>query len=272
MRPGGVKRRANRVTIFEALNLSAIFVLVLVSPMTGSFLKCWADRAASGKSVADGRSFCDGCDKTLAARDLIPILSWVLAGGKSRCCATPLRWTLLTPEITSLLLAVWAVLTVPLHLMLPSLIIAWLLQAIALLAVPAPRIATILGMILAIFGLGLSLFGVTDDLDTRLLGFALGLLCATVAWTGASDPRSRYLQAATFLPAIGSLLGVGLMGLAIGIGVILALLHNAVSRMIRRDGEDPIPPATSLAIGLAGGTWLAWIYGIDLVRSLANTF
>jgi hypothetical protein len=42
--------------------------------------------------------------------------------------------------------------------------------------------------------------------------------------------------------------------------------------MIRRDGEDPVPPATSLAIGLAGGTWLAWIYGIDLVRSLANTF
>jgi len=193
-----------------------------------------------------------------------------MAGGKSRCCETPLRWTLLTPELTSLLLAVWAVLTMPLHLMLPTLIIAWLIQAIALLAVPAPRIATILGMILALFGLGLSLLGFTDDLDTRLLGFALGLLCATVAWTGASDPRARYLQAATFLPGMGALLGVGLMGLAIAMGVALALTHNAVSRVIKRDEETPVPPATSLAIGLAGGTWLAWIYGDAFVRYISQ--
>ena len=234
--------------------------------MTGSFLKCWADRAAAGKSVVDGRSFCDGCGKTLAARDLVPILSWVFAGGKSRCCATPLRWTLLTPEITSLLLAVWAVTTMPLQLMLPSLIIAWLLQAIALLAVPAPRIATILGMLLAVFGFALSLTGLIGDTDTRLLGFALGLLCATVAWTGASDPRARYLQAATLLPAIGALLGVGLMGVAIAVGAGLGFLHFLLSRFLMRDGDTATPQATSLAIGLAAGTWLAWIYGGALVR------
>lgn len=260
------------MTFFEALNLSAIFVLTLVSPMTGSFLKCWADRAATGKSVVDGRSFCDGCGKTLAARDLIPILSWIIAGGKSRCCATPLRWTLLTPEITSLLLAVWAVLTMPLALMLPTLIIAWLVQAIALLAVPAPRIATVLSMILALLGLGLSFLGMTNAIETHLLAFALGLLCATVAWTGASDPRARYLQAATFLPAMGALLGVALMAAAIMAGVLLALLHSAVSRMIKRPYETPVPPATSLAIGLAGGTWLAWLYGGTLLRALTYGF
>ena len=257
------------MTFLEALNLSAIFVLTLVSPMTGSFLKCWADRAASGKSVVDGRSFCDACGKTLTARDLIPILSWVFAGGKSRCCATPLRWTLLTPELTSLLLAVWAVLTMPLNLMLPSLIVAWLLQAIALLAVPAPRIATILGMVLAMFGLGFALTGLTGQIDARLLGFALGLLCATVAWTGASDPRARYLQAATLLPAMGALLGVAMMGLAIAVGVIVAIVHAAISNMLRRSDDDQVAPATSLAIGLASGTWLAWIYGDSLLRALA---
>ena len=229
--------------------------------MTGSFLKCWADRAASGKSVTDGRSFCDNCGKTLAARDLVPILSWIFAGGKSRCCATPLRWTLLTPEITSLVLAIWAVTTMPLPLMLPSLIIAWLLQAIALLAVPAPRVATILAMILALFGLGLSYFGMTGRIETHLLAFALGLLCAAVAWTGASDPRARYLQAAPLLPAIGALLGVGLMGLAIWIGVLLAILHRWASWKLKRNDETSGPVATSVAIGLAGGTWLAWIYG-----------
>ena len=260
------------MTLFEAFNLSAIFVLTLVSPMTGSFLKCWADRAATGKSVVDGRSFCDSCGKTLAARDLIPILSWLFAGGKSRCCATPLRWTLLTPELTSLLLAVWAVLTMPLHLMLPTLIIAWLLQAIALLAVPAPRIATILSMILALLGLALAYFDANTRIEPHLLAFALGLLCATVAWTGASDPRARYLQAATLLPAIGALLGVSMMAAAILTGVVLALVHNAISRGLKRADEAPVPPATSLAIGLAGGVWLSWLYGDALLRGLTYGF
>ena len=254
------------MTLFEALNLSAIIVLTLVSPMTGSFLKCWADRAAIGKSVTDGRSYCDSCGKTLAARDLIPILSWIFAGGKSRCCQTPLRWTLLTPEITSLLLAVWAVTTMPLHLMLPSLLVAWLLQAIALLAVPAPRVATILSMILAILGFGLSLAGLTVSPDAALLGFALGLLCASVAWTGASDPKARFLQAAVLLPGMGALLGVTLMSLAILSGALLAVCHSLVSRVIKSEGDADAPPATSVAIGLAGGTWLVWIYGNDLVR------
>lgn len=257
------------MTFFEALNTSAIIVLTLVSPMTGSFLKCWADRAATGKSVVDGRSFCDSCGKTLTARDLIPILSWLLAGGKSRCCATPLRWTLLTPEITSLLLAVWAVTAMPTPLILPTLIIAWLLQAIALLAVPAPRIATILGMLLAIFGFALSLAGLIGDIDARLLGFALGLLCATIAWTGASDPRARLLQAATLLPAMGALLGVGLMGLAIAVGAGLGFAHSLIARTLLREGDTPAPPATSLIIGLAGGTWLAWLYGGKVVRYIA---
>ncbi len=256
------------MTIFEALNLSAIVVLTLVSPMTGSFLKCWADRAAVGKSVIEGRSYCDSCGKTLAARDLIPILSWLLAGGKSRCCQTPLRWTLLTPEITSLLLAVWAVTTMPLHLMLPTLILAWLLQAIALLAVPAPRAATTLSMIMAILGFALALLGLTGDVGTRLLGFALGLLCATVAWTGASDPKARFLQAATLLPGMGAVLGVGMMSLAISSGSILAILHHFISRLLRRESDPAIPPATSLAIGLAGGTWLTWLYGNALVRQI----
>ena len=72
----------------------------------------------------------------------------------------------------------------------------------------------------------------------------------------------------TCLEAMGALLGVGLMGLAILAGVALALLHNAASRIIKRDGEAPMPPATSLSIGLAGGTWLAWLYGETIAQAI----
>ncbi len=252
------------MTLIEALILSTTIVLVLVSPMTGSFLKCWADRAGVGQRVRDGRSYCDSCGKTLQARDLIPILSWAMNGGKSRCCGEPLRWTLMTAEITSLLLAIWAVLVVSPPLLLPALLIAWMLQATALLAVPAPRQATIIGMILSVFALCLAWFDLFGDVQTHLLGFALGLLVALVAWTGATDPGARFLQAATLLPPLGALLGVSGMGVALAIGLLFAALHNAVARALRRDGEPVVTAAASLAFGWAGGAWIIWIYGPSL--------
>ena len=164
-------------------------------------------------------------------------------------------------EVTALGLAIWAVLMVPLPMLLAALIIAWLLQATALLAVPSPRDSTTLGMILAIFGLLLAFFGFSGEVEAHLLGFALGLLIAAVAWTGASDPQAKYLQAVTLFPPMGALLGAGSMGFALGIGFVFALLHAGISRALKREGEALAPPATSLAIGWAAGTWLLWLYG-----------
>ena len=104
--------------------LSAAVVLAIVSPMTGSFLKCWADRSRAGISVADGRSFCDNCGKTLAARDLIPVLSWSLAGGKSRCCGQKISPTLLLAELASLAMAASVVMILPPHFWLGALLVA----------------------------------------------------------------------------------------------------------------------------------------------------
>ena len=258
------------MTFFEALNLSAAVVLLLASPMTGSFLKCWADRAAAGQSVADGRSYCDNCGRTLAARDLIPILSWIFAGGKARCCGATLRWTLLTPEITSTALAIWAWFAAPPGLLLTTLVLAWLLQAIALLSVPAPRIATVLTMLLAVLGMALSYAGALVGLESHLLGFALGLLISTVAWTGATDPNARFLRGTAILPAMGALLGVAGMGLAIGIGVFAAIAHHGLAKVMHQRAPDAQAPSTSLAIGWAFGTWIVWLYGRDIFRWLVG--
>lgn len=255
------------MTSIDALVLTVVIVLVLSSPMTGSFLKCWADRSRVGQSVAQGRSYCDECGKTLSARDLIPVLSWSMSGGKARCCGAPLRWTLLTPEITSTLLAFWALFAASPNRLLPALVIAWLLQAIALLAVPAPRIATIIAMILALIGLALSLAGLSGDIETHLLGFALGLLIAAVAWTGASDPRARYLRAAAVMPPMGALLGVPLIAYALTIGIGLSLVHMLYARWLR---DDDLSPATSLAIGAAGGTWIVWLYADYFARMMSH--
>lgn len=52
----------------------------------GSFLNVLIDRLSVGQDVVHGRSHCDHCHRTLHWYELIPVLSWILQGGKSTCC------------------------------------------------------------------------------------------------------------------------------------------------------------------------------------------
>lgn len=52
----------------------------------GSFLNAVLWRLRTGESVAKGRSYCPCCHHQLAARDLVPVFSYVMLGGKCRYC------------------------------------------------------------------------------------------------------------------------------------------------------------------------------------------
>jgi prepilin signal peptidase PulO-like enzyme (type II secretory pathway) len=56
----------------------------------GSFLNVVADRLISGESIIFGRSHCDKCKRILGNRDLVPVLSFILSGGKCRKCGAKL--------------------------------------------------------------------------------------------------------------------------------------------------------------------------------------
>jgi len=43
-------------------------------------------------SMSRGRSMCPQCHHTLAAKDLVPVLSWLSLGGKCRYCRAPIPW------------------------------------------------------------------------------------------------------------------------------------------------------------------------------------
>jgi prepilin signal peptidase PulO-like enzyme (type II secretory pathway) len=42
------------------------------------------------KTKNSKRSYCDGCGRQLKWFENIPVVSWVIQGGKARCCSTPL--------------------------------------------------------------------------------------------------------------------------------------------------------------------------------------
>src|SRR5262249_62031176 len=62
------------------------WTLLTIAPFVGSFLGVVITRLPEGRPVIWGRSACKACGGTLAARDLVPLLSWLLLRGRCRRC------------------------------------------------------------------------------------------------------------------------------------------------------------------------------------------
>jgi hypothetical protein len=89
---------------------AAEWSLVLVAPVIGSFLGLLIRRLPDGSPIVRSRSRCDACGAILRARDLVPILSWLAAGGRCRYCRQPLGWFYPGVELAALVVALAAVL------------------------------------------------------------------------------------------------------------------------------------------------------------------
>lgn len=51
-----------------------------------------AKRQLQELSILRGRSMCPNCKHELAAKDLVPVASWLALGGKCRYCGKPISW------------------------------------------------------------------------------------------------------------------------------------------------------------------------------------
>ncbi|MDP9387609.1 MAG: prepilin peptidase [Actinomycetota bacterium] len=70
-----------------AFLVAACAVLGLV---VGSFLNVVIHRVPRKESIVRPRSRCPGCGNELAARDNVPVVSWILLKGRCRTCAEPI--------------------------------------------------------------------------------------------------------------------------------------------------------------------------------------
>ncbi|MER5481674.1 prepilin peptidase [Streptomyces sp. NPDC002812] len=88
--------------------MSPIFVVIigLLGLAVGSFLNVAVSRVPAGLSVVRPRSACPQCATPIAARDNIPVVSWLLLGRRCRACRVPIpvRYPLME-ALTALLFA-----------------------------------------------------------------------------------------------------------------------------------------------------------------------
>ena len=69
--------------------MTAVLVIAFFGGLAiGSFVTVVAHRVPRGESVVAPRSRCPGCGARIAAYDNVPVFSWVVLRGRSRCCGT----------------------------------------------------------------------------------------------------------------------------------------------------------------------------------------
>lgn len=226
----------------------------------GSFLATILVRWPKGENALAGRSRCDACGTVLKARELVPILSWLVRRGRCRACGAKIDPRHLAMELAAAIIGVVAVLAHPLPLALVTAGLGWWLLLTAALDVEAQWLPDLLTLPLVALGLLAAWGGFGPPLVERLWGAGIGWASLEgIRWIyrlsrgrdgmGGGDPKLFAAAGAWVgvwnLPVI--LLVAGLLGIAAALTMILR------GQQVRAGTRMPLGTLIALAL------WPAWL-------------
>jgi len=87
-----------------------LIFIILISFCLGSFANVIRFRIPIQKSIISPRSFCPRCGQKIKYFDNIPVISWILLGGKCRSCSSKISITYPLVEFTLAFLIVFSIL------------------------------------------------------------------------------------------------------------------------------------------------------------------
>lgn len=197
--------------------------------LLGSFVTVVAHRVPRGESVVGGRSHCPACGGQIAAYDNMPVLSWLLLGGRARCCGATISPRYPATELT--------------------LGILYALTALVLWDEPGE---VALGLVFVTMLVAVTL----TDLEWRIIPNAILIVAAVlaVAIAAATDPGSLP-ERAVAAAAAGGLLLVAALAYPRGMGLGDVKLAATMGLFLGRD----VAPALFVALLVGSLVGLAMI-------------
>lgn len=233
---------------------------LIVGAIAGSFAATLVLRWPAGKSIADGRSRCDGCQRPLAAVELVPVLSYVALRGRCRRCQGQIDFRHVVIEAMAAIVGGGALLAAPGLAGVSGALFGWGLLALAALDLEHFWLPDALTLPLLALGLTAGAIGCDPSLADRLIGAALGYLA--LAAIGAAYARLRGRQGlgggdAKLFAAIGAWLGWA----ALPAVLLTASLAGLAATTLRWAWRRPVSRHDRLPLGtlLAGAAWIAWL-------------
>jgi leader peptidase (prepilin peptidase)/N-methyltransferase len=231
----------------------------LLGLVVGSFLGALVTRWPEGQSIMRGRSRCDACGVQLTVRDLVPVLSGLLARMRCRSCGAAIDPVHLLMECGGALIGacalVWSM--GPLAA-LGWCLLGWILLALAVLDARHFWLPDRLTLSLAFLGFVIGPWATAAAMPDRWIGAAVGYGALLVIALGYRLLRGREglgLGDAKLLGAIGAWTGWQALPLVLLVaasgGLLWALLLMLTGRAV--DGRTRIPLGTFLCLAVGPG-------------------
>lgn len=236
---------------------------LLLSPIIGSFLGVLVRRLPRGVPIALDRSRCESCGRALAARDLVPVASYLLLRGRCRSCRAPVAPMHLWIELAAVAVALWAALAeTDLARLWLTCLLGWTLLALAWIDWEHFRLPDALTLPLLLAGLGATLLLDPEAAPEHAAAAALGYLALrglALAYRALRGREGMGAGDAKLLAAAGAWVGMAalptvVLGAAL-LGIGLALAARLRGQAVTRTTPVPFGP------GLCAALWLAWLYG-----------
>src|SRR5580704_7496455 len=224
----------NRIVALSTFIGIFVFLFGLI---IGSFLNVCILRIPAGKSIVMPASACPKCGAPIRAYDNIPVLSWLLLGGKCRGCKTEISW--MYPVVELLTGLIFSLFTKPMDGTA-----LWIANHLFEYPPPAPVLSLVDALLGAAVGSGL--LWLVSEAYFKLRGRE-GM--------GLGDVKMM-LMAGAFLGAKRTLLTIlagSLLGSVLGVAIILAR---------RKDADYELPFGTFLG----AGALLVVFFGTPLVN------
>lgn len=280
----------------EIIGYSAIFVF---GALVGSFLNVVIHRVPLELSIVFPNSKCPKCDTAIKPYDNIPIISWLVLGGKCRACKAPI--SMRYPAVEFLHAALWVLVATQIGFT-PYLPVALIFVsvALALMFIDAehmilPNVITYPFFVFAIivrivyplvFGSqyfpdmqsypAIAMEGKPEWLISLVSGLVGGLVAGGSLWlVGEIWKRLRGIDAmglgdVKMMFGFGALLGWQLSFLAIFFGAFAGAVIGAVA--IARQKEEGMQAQIPFGIFLGIGSIIALLFGNRLVDWYFTTF
>jgi leader peptidase (prepilin peptidase) / N-methyltransferase len=243
-------------------SLAIAVAMLAAAPFIGSFLGVLALRLPANRAVAWSRSACDHCSHVLAPADLVPLLSYLLLGGRCRYCHAKIGRFALAIECAALLVAAWATIQTSGWVIVASCIFGWILLLLAVIDWRVQLLPDVITLPLLLAGLVAAAFLASDPFVNHLVGALAGFAAFAFIAFAYRVLRGRDglgLGDAKLLAGIGAWISwTGLPAVVLWgsvLGLLFTLARGVAGHRLRLSDRLPF------GAFLAAGGWLVWLYG-----------